>query len=488
MAKIRDLPEEVLLIIFSYLKLRDRKVASRVSRLWNHLIFSDRPMRTIALHVTDYLKPKERKCLMSSKRLYRNLILEWVEASCVPFLDEVLRKFGGDITTLKLSTYVVTPPVLVKFLLRTPKLDELIIEGCFVSDDCDLPIPPYKHIRALQLSQRGFEHEVGELIPRVFPNLESLDVMASEAAAMSLISFYARQLKCLHLHMESEQYRKFCNLDGLENLKRLNIYWPQSCDQRLVVESYRQMRNLESACLSGPINEDSFKIICNQWNQLQYLSLNVHSLKVPAFRQITQLKHIKVLKLQGSVRETNFLQGISLPSVLSLILDGVTSENGFYSNLVAFVPNIQLLHIYDHTIDNANVMLITKTMTSLRALSLEYCYQLKDEAFRFLNHLKDLVELRCWSVPISENALVKFPKCPNLRNLSIGGSGWITDKTILDIPQVFPALRELTIADCFKVHEDTIYTLQERMRGCAVYRQERPDPDRDTEQAWAKRW
>lgn len=394
MVKIRDLPEEVLLkhhyqidslpsnsqlqvliIIFSYLKLRDRKVASRVSRQWNRLAFTDRPMRRVALHVVDYLNAKERKIMLKSDRCYRNLTLEWTEASSVPFLVDVVGKFGNDLHSLKLATYVVTPPILVRFLLKTPNLRQLIIEGSMCSEDCDMVLPAFKDVKALEMSQRGFESELCELIPSLFPNLISLDVVGAEDAAIDLIVSYGKQLKCLHLLLESSQFRRFSTLNCFDNLERIHVSWPQPSDFRQVLSVFGQMEAIQSASLTGPLNEATFELICSRWKNLTSLCVNVHSLKAASFQKITALKKLKILKLQGSIRDANFLKDIQLPKVTHLILDGISSSSGFYTHMTSFVPNLWLLKIYDHTFENAQLRLLTKTMTSLRVLSLDYCYQ-----------------------------------------------------------------------------------------------------------------
>lgn len=59
---------------------------------------------------------------------------------------------------------------------------------------------------------------------------------------------------------------------------------------------------------------------------------------------------------------------------------------------------------------------------------------------------------------------------------------------MLDIPKAFPNLTELNVIDCFKVDEDTIYELRERMRKCAVVKLEKLEPDREADAPWAKNW
>ncbi|XP_001865887.2 uncharacterized protein LOC6049075 [Culex quinquefasciatus] len=487
MAKIRDLPEEVLLLIFSFLKLRDRKVVARVSRLWNRLAFSDRPMRSISLHAVDYLNAKERKILLKSSRCYRNLTLEWTEASSEAFCVQVLDKFGSELTSLRLSTYVITLPLLVRFLLKTHKLRELIIEGSLCSEECDMVVPEFGDLRSLELTQRGYESELRELVPTLFPNLTSLDVVGAENASLDLIRFYSKQLKCLHVLLEGSQLQKFSELENFENLQQLNVHWPQIIDPKYSVACFQQMKNVKSASISGPVNEDTLLSI-SKWSQLTHLCINVQLMKASTFKSVADIKNLKSLKLQGSVREKCFLKDVRLLGVRKLILDGVSTTNDFYDHLASFVPHVTFLKIYDHTFENASLMLITKSMVNLQSLSLEYCYQVKDNGFQFLNYLSGLIELRCWSVPISENAFLRFPKCPNLRTFAVGGSGWITNKSVLDIPKAFPNLTELNVIDCFKVDEDTIYELRERMRKCAVVKLKKLEPDREAEAPWAKCW
>ncbi|XP_062546244.1 uncharacterized protein LOC134212416 isoform X2 [Armigeres subalbatus] len=484
MVKIRDLPEEVLILIFSYLKLRERKIASRVSQQWNRLAFTDRPMRAVVLHVVDYLNAKERKILLKSNRCYRNLTLEWTEASSVPFLVDVVDKFGEELHSLKLATYVVTPPILVRFLLKAPNLRQLIVEGSVCNEDCDMVLPAFGQLKALEMTQRGFESELREVIPKLFPSVVSLDLVGAEDAAIDLIASYGNQLRGLHVLLEFSQFRRFSNLNCLNGLERMHVSWPQPSDFRQVFSVFEQMEAIQCASLTGPVNEATFDLICRRWKNLTSLCVNVQSLKAASFKTITALKKLKVLKLQGSIRDNNFLKDIELPSVTHLMLDGISTNNGFYNHMSTFVPNVWMLKIYDHTFENAQLRLITKTMTSLRVLALDYCYQIKDEGFQLLNNLTKLLELRCWSISISENAFIRFPKCPNLRTFSVGGSGWITNKTVLDIPKAFPNLKELHVVDCFKVDEDTIYTLQERMRKCAVVRLDKPEIDRDMEAVW----
>ncbi|XP_055535384.1 uncharacterized protein LOC129724473 isoform X2 [Wyeomyia smithii] len=444
-------------------------------------------MRTISLHVADYLDPKQYRVLLKSNRCYRNLTLEWTESSKLHFIVDVLEKFGPELSSLKLSTYVVTPLVLVRFLRKAPNLNELIIEGSFCSEGCDV-IPTFKNLRVLELTQRGFEDEICKIIPRMFPNVTSLDLVAAENAAFDLILQYGKQLKCLHVLLEYSYFVQFCTLDCLSNLRRLYIYWPQSADFKVSVESFYHMELLESASLTGALNENIFDTVCKKWQHLEHLCINIQSMKAVTFRKITQLGKLRTLKIQGSIREGNFLKDVQLPKISHLVLDGISTSNNFYGHLASFVPNVRYLKIYDHTFENAHLRLLCTTLTSLRALSLDYCYQVKDDGFQFLNRLTNLIELQCWSIPMSENAFLKFPKCRNLRTFSVGGSGWITNKAILDIPTVFPNLIELQIIDCTKVDEDTIWTLQKQMKKCSVVKLEKPEFDTYNEAVWQKCW
>lgn len=259
-------------------------------------------------------------------------------------------------------------------------------------------------------------------------------------------------------------------------------------DFKQSVVCFQQMKLVESASLVGPLNEDTFVTICTQWSYLKHLCVNLQAMKASTFKNITAVRNLQSLKLQGSVREKCFLKDIQLPQVSHLLLEGTSTTSDFYAYLANFVPNVKFLKIYDHTFENAHLKLITRSIKTIRVLSLEYCYQVKDDGFEFLNCLTNLIELRCWSVPISENAFRQFPKCPNLRTFSIGGSGWITNKSVLDIPKPFPNLNELLVVDCFKVDEDTVYTLQENMRKCAVVRLEKLELDRESEAPWSKCW
>ncbi|XP_058464622.1 uncharacterized protein LOC131438539 [Malaya genurostris] len=488
MAKIRDLPEEILILIFSFLKLRDRKKASRVSRLWNRLAFTDRPMKTISLHVVDYLDSKQRGILLKSNRNYRNLTLEWTEASKLQYFADILEKFGTNLCSLKLSTYVVTPLILIRFLLKTPNLNELIIEGCFCSEGCNMLFPNFKNLRMLELTQRGFENEVCALIPRLFPSLTSLDLVIAEDAAFELILFYGKQLKCLHVLLEFSHFQQFCSLDCLQNLQRVHVYWPQPSDYRTSVDCFQQMNLLQSASLTGALNDTTFELVCTRWKLLEHLCVNVQSMEAATFRNISKLQKLTTLMLQGSIRENNFIKDIKLPKVKHLVLDGVSTSYDFYAHLNHFVPAIETLKIYDHTFENAHLRLLSKTLINLRVLSLDYCYQIKDDGFQFLNCLTKLLELRCWAIPVSENSFLSFPRCPSVRTLSVGGSGGITNKSLLDVPNRFPNLSELYIIDLIKVDEDTICTLQEQMKKCAIVKLQKPEPDRETEAAWKKCW
>lgn len=331
-------------------------------------------MRTISLHIVDYIDPKQVRTLLKSKRCYRNLTLEWTESSKLHHIVGVLDKFGSELSSLKLSTYVITPLVLVRFLLKTPNLNELIIEGCFCCEGFDM-IPTFKNIRVLELTQRGFEDEVCKIIPRMFPNITSLDLVAAENVAFDLILHYGKQLKCLHVLLESSHFVQFCSLNCLGNLRRLHVYWPQQPDYKLPIECFQQMELLESASLTGALNENTFDFICRKWQHLQHLCINVQSMKAITFRKVAQLSKLKTLKIQGAIREGNFLKDVKLPSVSHLILDGISLTNNFYGHLASFVPNVRYLKIYDHTFENAHLRLLSTTLPSILTLSLDYCYQ-----------------------------------------------------------------------------------------------------------------
>lgn len=343
-------------------------------------------MRAVVLHVVDYLNQKERKILLKSNRCYRNLSLEWTEASSVPFLIEVIDKFGEELHSLKLSTYVITPPILVGFLLKAPNLRQLIVEGSVCNEDFVMALPAFKQIKALEMTQRGFESELCDVIPRMFPSLVSLDLVGAEDAAIDLIISYGKQLKYLHVLLEFSQFRRFSNLNCLAGLERMHVSWPQPSDFRQVFSVFEQMESIQSASLTGPVNEATFDLICSRWKNITSLCVNVQSLKAASFSNITAFRKLKILKLQGSIRDNNFLKDIQLPTVTHLILDGISTNNGFYNHMSTFVPNLWMLKIYDHTFENAQLRLITKTMTSLRVLSLDYCYQVRNEQSKFSSY------------------------------------------------------------------------------------------------------
>ncbi|XP_055624872.1 uncharacterized protein LOC129767738 [Toxorhynchites rutilus septentrionalis] len=481
MVKIRNLPDEIVVYIFSFLKLRERKIVSRVSRLFNHLAFAD--MGTVSMHVIEHLKPKESKILLKSNRKYRHLILEWTEKSSVEYFLDVLNKFGKDLVSLKLYTYKVTPNILLTLLLRTPKLKELTFEGRLDIDDCeidDFAQQSFESLRSLEFNQSSLEPELVQLIPKLFPKLTSLDFAAAGNTELELISIYGKQLKKLSVLLDDEQFRKFSQLDCLEGIIEIDVCWPLQTNTE-ALNCLLQMHFVRSATFTGILDEQSFDIICSNLKHLEHLSISLYMMEAECFRKIASLNKLKKLTLQRVENDHFSLEGIQLSTVSHLFLDGISSSLEFYKYLPGFVPNVSYLKIYDYNLRDIHLCYLMKNMPRLRVLLLDYCYQLSSSGFKYLHCLTGLLELRLWSVNITERAFFRFPLCPHLRTFIIGGSARIAEKIVLSIPRKFPNLKELRIVDCPSIDDETIYTLQEMLKKCAIVKLDKLDENKEEE-------
>ncbi|XP_058833007.1 uncharacterized protein LOC131690939 [Topomyia yanbarensis] len=462
---INDLPEEILPYIFDNLALQDLKNVSLVCRLWSEIAFSGRFMSRIMLRL-DFRDGIQNHCeryLLDSNRAYRHIGFYYRSDKLeLDTLLSVLEKFENSVVTLKICpNYFIMLPDLRLILLQVPNLESLFIVSRICPDlsrrDAGMSFPVMRKLKHLYLENDG-GLQLDEIDFRVMtPNIVSLDMDCDSERALTVYEHFSQQLRELAVFFKRDDFfLPFCEL-RFSQLEVLDFYSddhqfeiPNSV--QIVCNFFRKMPKLRKVTLRCNINEDVLAAITESCPELVTVYLKGDNLGEKSFRHLGQLKNLKSLKIEGWIR-CNILQGCSpIPSLDQMYLHSVLVDDtqGFFRLLKDIAPNLRTLEAIESDIDDECLKYISCNIASLRSLVLEFCPNLTEEAFSFMDRLKQLRELKLGYLDVPSNLFELMPR-NSVRHFSLYRCDKLDDAALLVIADKFPRLCYMEIASCHKI-------------------------------------
>ncbi|XP_058464621.1 uncharacterized protein LOC131438538 [Malaya genurostris] len=474
---IDDLPEEILPYIFDHLTLQDLKNVSLVCRLWSDIAFSGRFINKIMLRL-DFRDGIQNQCeryLLDSTRAYRHIGFYYRSDQMeLDMLLSVLEKFENTIVTLKICpNYFIMLPNLRQILLQVPNLESLYIVSRICPDlskkDEGVPFPVMRKLKHLYLENDG-GLQLDEIDFRVMtPNITSLDMDCDSERALIVYEHFSQQLRELAVFFKRDDFfLPFCEL-RFSQLEVLDFY---SDDQqfeipeavRMVSNFFRRMPKLRKIILRCNINEEVLAAITESCPELVTIYLKGDNLGEKSFRHLGQLKNLKSLKIEGWIR-CNILQGCSpIPSLDKMYLHSVLIDDtqGFFRLLKDIAPNLRTLEAIESDIDDECLKYISCNIASLRCLVLEFCPNLTEDAFSFLDRLKQLHELKLGYLDVPSNLFELMPQ-NSVRHFSLYRCDKLVDEALLVIAEKFPCLSYMEIASCHKITLEGVKAMRNLM-------------------------
>ncbi|KXJ71895.1 hypothetical protein RP20_CCG019433 [Aedes albopictus] len=475
--EISDLPEELLPCIFEHLPLQDLKNAALVCSSWAQAAASGRFLSRIMLRVDfrDGVHQQYRQYLVKSTRAYRNVGFYYRSDQLdLDLLLTVLKKFEESILCLKICpNYFIMVHDLRQMLVQVPNLESLYI----VSRICPElgnrePVQPFPVLR--KLKQLYLENDAGLQLDeidfrRMSPNITSLDMDCDSERAHSVYRHFSSQLRELAVFFKRDDFfLPFCEL-RFPQLEILDFY----CDDQqfdepravlAVCKFFRQMPKLRRLTLRCNVCEEVMAAITENCPEMTTLYLKGDNLGPNAFRHLGHLKKLKGLKVEGWIR-CNILQGCGpIPSLQMLYLHSVLIDDtqGFFRLLKDIAPNLQILEAIESDIDDECLKYISCNINSLRCLVLEFCPNLTEDAFSFLDRLTRLYELKLGYLDVPQNLFELIP-ANTIRRFSLYRCDKLDDTILPMVAEKFPNLAHMEIASCHRISLDGVELLRQLM-------------------------
>jgi F-box/leucine-rich repeat protein 2/20 len=438
-----DLPNEVLLKIFTYLNIEELVVStqnvcmrwrevSRDNKLWKNAVFNPRKEITDK-EVAKYLESMPALRSYSATRRTGNIVIDALCKSCrnirsidlhyshnmnIPLIQKIIQHFPH-IESLRVPLpYHMLLEELIKFAeligqcqsLRSLSLDgnamcNVVMEGVLIpiADGC----PSLQHIH---LGYHGHLHEdILNLLQRKRYQLLSF------SCEMSVTKNMAEHISaCTSLqHLEIANYNDHLLYDDIQSLiklKNLKYFAFRCCSEDVV-------NNLPMFFLSGSLSQivhldlsESYYIsditvtaIFDSCPQLQHLNISgSQSLQNEGLRYIGKCSHLQYLDLSMCMDLTDSSMeyvGAGCCNLKKLDISGCYKMTDKAIEHVVKCKELQVLKFNYNDLTGSSFHLISTHLQRLSELHLENCKYLNevyvDELHKEMMHLKIIVARRC---------------------------------------------------------------------------------------------
>ncbi|XP_005178028.1 F-box/LRR-repeat protein 7 isoform X1 [Musca domestica] len=486
-----DLPNELLIHIFQYLPHGDLQQVRLVCRRWHDLAQLPEFKEKNKIVVNNENKFLLLESLNVDSDLAQRLSFDTLELHGLELADDVqllLKYLGKKVRKLRLYK----SPVFASLNDNLPALEELIVTHIptVQSDNTfSLNLSNFPKFKALDIACSNVTtyvktHMILNLTREVSVKMGKLCIEVNrdhEDLLIYTLQCHAQTLRHLEIILRSTPImivkwkQVFAALENLETLKITGV----SCYMWLkhVFECLPKEAPLRHLDLSGGLQVDDplLKLIVNKWPQsLETMELmfcscltdeGVKSLgSLRGSLKTLNISHCSKISsqglLQGLVQETN-------PILTTLVLNDITDTATDNMCLVMQrLPNLCYLSlescrdaVTDVTLEN-----IFRHQTKLQHLFLDDCMRISDEGLLgFGSHpapihrLKGLQTLSLRGCRnLSNRALAKGLKFPELRKLVLGYCHKISSMGIEELVENCPSLEDLTISSCLMIDDDAM--------------------------------
>ncbi|XP_058456460.1 uncharacterized protein LOC131433870 [Malaya genurostris] len=294
---IEDLPDEMLVEIFSFLEFEDCLAATTVCRLWSGLALRWNELR---VDLEYNVENKSFRTLLASSRPYRHFSFD-CSCPCVDWDEpaQILAKFSSTIEILEISTNNSNkefPEFLAKMTTLCTNLKRLAIEwNESEPSGLEISFQPLNDLSDLYLSL--CDESLLEIdFRKVTPNITNLHLRTdlNFKRAHQILQHFSPRLKELKVSFyDEDRFKTVCemNFPLLKKLHFLHCSSGQDHDWSLNLFSkfFRRCANLEDVtlriCTNMKVLESIAQFCCN----LQSLCFDIPELPEDFFRCLSEM-------------------------------------------------------------------------------------------------------------------------------------------------------------------------------------------------------
>ncbi|XP_062542066.1 uncharacterized protein LOC134210029 [Armigeres subalbatus] len=488
----RDLPDEMLENILSYLSFEDRKSALQVCQRLSTVKPFD--FATVQLVVDFARNPGQEatyfRILLASNRPYKHLVLYFgYDSGKYDLLVEIFQHFSAKLETLKLIPHNFIPVKLKLFAQVAAlgsNLRHLHIDACnfdYSRDEMDFPV--MRNLEELYL-----ENNLLSLVPSmkdITPNITRLHMQISyySEEPQLFLRHFSSSLVELEIWFLSEDYfMTICEMQ-FPSLKKINFYCVDleidhigSLEKIELINSFfKEIPLLTEVTLRCNIDDRVIQKLCRSCVNIQFLCVSMDYFLQESFLAVCELKQLQHLRIEEAAINvpTEMYLPIKSLQILTLYSVRIVHEDKFNEFIRDAFPNliaIEMLHLNTRKNESRSFQLhtkITQDMSSIQRLvfSEPGTNVMVNSLLEFCETSGSLeLRLRCW------NIVDLFPgdETPELIRVQ---------KLNLDVPMIAPSvmhklissmreLRQLEVALSDYCTPKVIDTLREQFPRCHV--------------------
>ncbi|XP_055607244.1 uncharacterized protein LOC129754985 isoform X2 [Uranotaenia lowii] len=505
---ILDLPNELLLYVFDHLDFRTRLIASQVCRLWNHLTFTGLFMDRIylSLNVTTHNQPELFYTLGQNLRCYRHISLQFDNCEIDLSLLVPLLESNDRLESLLLTGVERMEPQEMNLLLSSVRnLKKLIIlnwkagketwtfpcvrtNNGSVHVDQNLANDWFSEDTPVVLSNleclcliTSSKTQAFERLKSKFPNVRLLQITVRNERACELLHSYSNQLT--NLAIESPFPEMFLTMGDLSfpKLFHLTLDRMELHDQRILTKCVSFFRN-PNHCRSFRelifhpkfmVRTPMFSTICDHCSNLRSLSLSLDYMDGDALKDITNLRLLENLTLQGTCY---FRESPSWPIQIPTLRQVKIAGSRFPISLLEFIadiaPMLESLALED--VENPEEMFRTIPRLVSGIVHLEMGYT---EGFErppschpsgLLRTMNQLERYCLRRVIIKHGIQGWLQDASHLKSVRLEDCKTLTDTNLVILTTNCPKLRQLEIEKCSHITASGVQGFRERIPCCKV--------------------
>ncbi|EAT43573.1 AAEL005005-PA [Aedes aegypti] len=485
---INNLPDGLLLEIFTYLPLIDRKTASQVCRLWDQEAFSARLMTSVRLRISCTMlnsKARSLELLRNSSRPYRNIMITLCGSGACndiqyEFIVTVLDLFGKSIESFTMIRGC-SAAQFKDFVVRMPGLKHVT---AYVTEPDKRPVeslvfPVLGKLREVDLEINNDDVlESGQLdVLGMAPNVTQLGITFDKCdepvQVIDLLEVCAEQLTSLDLFVPHDRIPiDELQLGKLEVLKLRGRAF--SYDNNKLYLLFKGLPALKEVHLDFVVTESALRIVCSNCPKLEKLDIKTDILQEKSFKCLETLSNLQVLIV--NFINTSMIVGCKpLTSIKEMQIhvdDTYLNNHDYAEQMYRVFPNVRSMKIFfrgfrTKIIDEVFVRQICRTFVNLRKLTVsgEYCLYATVRGFDSPNDLGNVEEF----IFIKTDFSIGPSSYTNRIKRLIFDHVNAIDIDVYSIDKFFPKLQYLEFVSCKEIKPDVIVKLRETFPRCVIH-------------------
>ncbi|XP_053681696.1 uncharacterized protein LOC128732470 [Sabethes cyaneus] len=485
----QDLPEEMLVHIFSYLELDDRKTVATVCRRWSELAFRWNEVQLEIDLRQSGVEATYHRVLKASERPYRHLmiIFGYDQAKCVLLLHILARFYDSleSLTILPDNFVPVELHLLAQVFALCPNLKRLHVEYCTFQHrrGAEIYFTPLTNLFDLYVDNNLLDMREID-IREAMPNITGLNLQISyysKRPQVVLQHFSPRLIKLGVCFLTEDHFPRICEI-SFPLLKKLNFYCVDcNFDDFRLIERFahfiQRCPDLTEVILRCNINALVMKNIAQICTNLQYLCLSTKEHTTECFHYLSELHNLKLLRIEDAiisvpeVEQFVVFKTLHTLTLYSVQITHVNKFNSFVRNCFPKLATLELLNVC-RRMNQADMFKLYSTVchdfVTLECLVLSESGKLLDlDLFFYFASLPRLRELRLRFRNLTDCI------CPYATNIMY------IETLTLDVPQIhdeclhkltelLPRVRLIVLSENNGCSVEGIRTARDRLTQCDI--------------------